>query len=210
MSAVLKSFTIFALMLSVQARPVTTPKVRATVRIYVYDYTGVSESEQKQAEAVITRLLDEAGIGVMIFQCSSIGERYATPDCLRRLGAVDLVVRIMPGDRRDRTRRLGDSFGTWLATIYYQRAVAFAAKEPASQRVPTGQILGYGTAHEIGHLLLASNAHSPIGVMRAEWSIEELKLIRSSSLYCTAEQAAAMRVEVSRRTQRIEVTNSIE
>ena len=210
MSAVLESFTIFAWILSVQARPAAAPRVPATIQIYIYDYTGVSAGEQKQADAVITRLLNEAGIGGVILQCSSSGERHTPPDCRKPLGPVDLVVRIMPGHRRDRTRRLGDSLGAWLATIYYQRAVAFAAKQTASERVPTGEILGYGTAHEIGHLLLPPNAHSPTGVMRAEWSVEKLKLIRASSLHFTAEQAEAMQVEVRRRTQRIESASSIE
>jgi hypothetical protein len=78
--------------------------------------------------------------------------------------------------------------------------LAYAAEQPPSQRVPTGQILGYGAVHEIGHLLLPSGHHSPTGVMRAEWSVEELKLIRAGSLRFTPEQAAGMREEVMRRT----------
>src|SRR5262249_39035414 len=142
MGRVLEGFAIFTLMLSGQPSTVAAPKLRAAVRIYMYDYGGLSRDAKKQAVTVITRVFDEAGIGVGILQCSSRGERHTPSDCLTPLGAADLVVRIMPGDRRDRMRRLGVSVGTSMATIYYQRALAFAAEQPASQRVPTGQILG--------------------------------------------------------------------
>ena len=36
-------------------------------------------------------------------------------------------------------------------------------------------ILGHAAAHEIGHLLLGSNSHSPFGLMRARWSGQDLQ-----------------------------------
>ncbi len=36
-------------------------------------------------------------------------------------------------------------------------------------------ILGHAAAHEIGHLLLGSNSHSPQGLMRARWSRQDLQ-----------------------------------
>src|SRR5215470_14195867 len=113
-------------------------------------------------------------------------------DCLKPLGAAELVVRIMPGTDPIRRNEPDVSVGKTLATVYCQRALQFLAEEPPSERVSAGQVLGYGIVHEIGHLLLPSMPHSPAGVMRAVWSPEELRLMRSGYLHFPSEQAEAM------------------
>jgi len=42
----------------------------------------------------------------------------------------------------------------------------------ATDRVPglRGALLAHVLVHEIGHVLMKSDAHSPVGVMKAEWS----------------------------------------
>ena len=51
------------------------------------------------------------------------------------------------------------------AQIFFRQVQDFArllSRRPAS-------VLAYVIAHEIGHLLLPGNAHSPTGVMQADW-----------------------------------------
>lgn len=55
-------------------------------------------------------------------------------------------------------------------------------------QVSQAQILGYVMAHELGHLLLGSNAHSKLGVMRPHWSKAELQSISMGRLSFTADQ----------------------
>jgi hypothetical protein len=55
-------------------------------------------------------------------------------------------------------------------------------------QVSQAQILGYVIAHELGHLLLGSNAHSSLGVMRPHWSRTELQSISMGRLSFTADQ----------------------
>jgi hypothetical protein len=65
-------------------------------------------------------------------------------------------------------------------------------------------ILGSVMAHEIGHLLLGSNAHAVSGIMRARWEGEELHRIAMGTLLFTPQQAKRMRgrVRLSESAQR--------
>ena len=57
-----------------------------------------------------------------------------------------------------------------LATIYLEPAERLAREA----RVTTGTVLARAMAHELGHLLLGTNTHSPRGLMRPVWTAEEL------------------------------------
>jgi len=59
------------------------------------------------------------------------------------------------------------------------------------------QVLGAAIAHEVGHLLLGSAAHSGQGVMRATWEKEQLELASIGELVFTTEQAAKIRSAVT-------------
>ena len=59
--------------------------------------------------------------------------------------------------------------GTSVATVLYDRIVAFARHYHVKRDV----LLGYAIAHEIGHLLLPPNSHSRDGVMRPVINMEE-------------------------------------
>ena len=64
-------------------------------------------------------------------------------------------------------------------------------------------LLGHVMAHEIGHLLLNSSAHSSEGLMRAEFRRVDLKKAAQRQLRFTAEQGAAIRrnAETGRTTR---------
>lgn len=46
----------------------------------------------------------------------------------------------------------------------------------------TVHVLALVAAHEVGHLLISSNAHSPIGIMRPLWPAKDLGCLRSAFL----------------------------
>jgi hypothetical protein len=64
--------------------------------------------------------------------------------------------------------------------------------------VELGTMLAYVIAHEIGHLLMPGNAHSPTGVMQAEWARALVRDAARGSLTFTEAQAA--RIRASRRS----------
>ena len=63
----------------------------------------------------------------------------------------------------------------------------------AASSLDLGSILGSVMAHEMGHLLLGSNAHAVSGIMRAHWQGEELRRIAMGTLLFTPQQARHMR-----------------
>jgi len=70
---------------------------------------------------------------------------------------------------------------------------------PAMRQYKLGVVLGRAVAHEIGHYLLQSNAHSPYGLMRASIDAREFadlrtgafRLDRESQAYLAARALAA-------------------
>jgi hypothetical protein len=64
-------------------------------------------------------------------------------------------------------------------------------------------LLGHVIAHEIGHVMLASNAHSPIGIMRARWGHDEFDLAAMGHLGFNPRQGAEIRAYASRVASRL-------
>lgn len=58
-------------------------------------------------------------------------------------------------------------------------------------RVPT--LLGHVIAHEIGHLLLGTNAHSRMGIMRSQWHDEEVRSIAMGRLLFASTQVESLK-----------------
>jgi hypothetical protein len=52
-------------------------------------------------------------------------------------------------------------------------------------------------AHELGHLLLGTNSHSPTGLMRADWRTKDLTDMAQGGLVFSNEQAQKMKAELS-------------
>ncbi len=60
-------------------------------------------------------------------------------------------------------------------------------------------ILGHVMAHEMGHLLLAQEAHTRTGIMSLGWKRNHLRLAAMGQLLFSQEQAARMRANVQER-----------
>ena len=110
----------------------------------------------------------------------------------------ELAIRIVrsPTPKRDNgTLPLGDAMidtrtGTGvLATIYVDRIEWLAHQAGADRRA----LLGRAIAHELGHLLLATTTHGPVGLMRAYWSREEVRRGQPRDWSFAATELAAMR-----------------
>jgi hypothetical protein len=63
------------------------------------------------------------------------------------------------------------------------------------------QVLGVAIAHEIGHLFLGPNSHSPAGIMRAGWKEQNLLEASQARLTFTPDQARRIRTEVRHRQE---------
>jgi hypothetical protein len=80
------------------------------------------------------------------------------------------------------------------AFIFYDRV---AALRTSDRFVPT--ILGRVMAHEITHLLLGAHSHSEVGLMRGQWSADDLRTVNSAWLGLPIQSALYMQREARRR-----------
>jgi hypothetical protein len=79
--------------------------------------------------------------------------------------------------------------------VFYQRAAELAREG----ELELGTVLGHAIAHEIGHLLLGSNAHGPRGLMRAKWGPRDLQGASKGYLLFGQKEAELIRANVAAR-----------
>ena len=65
------------------------------------------------------------------------------------------------------------------------------------QLVSKAQILGHAVAHEIGHLVMGLNSHSPRGLMRAGWKANDLRDMAERHLLFSRREGERMRIRIA-------------
>jgi hypothetical protein len=68
-------------------------------------------------------------------------------------------------------------------------------RKAEEEGINAARLLGFAIAHEIGHLLLG-RAHSEQGIMRANWTSNDLRRAAQGQLRFTVEQVRRMRAVV--------------
>jgi hypothetical protein len=76
-----------------------------------------------------------------------------------------------------------------LASVFVDRVELIAAMS----EIDAASLLGLAIAHELGHLLLGTTSHSVSGLMRAEWSPDDIRRRVSSDWELNRRDAAAIR-----------------
>lgn len=167
---------------------------RARVQVRVYDTTVMPAVDQTVALRAAAGVLAAAGIDVTWVSC---GES-STGVCDVPLGRAELSVRFVrlaaSPSKRGRLQlgyplvdtTIGEGS---LATVYLNRVHWLTAQAGAD----TETVLGFAVAHEIGHLLLGTNAHAASGLMRAVWSRGELQHAQLSDWLFSPVEGASMR-----------------
>jgi hypothetical protein len=178
----------------------TQTKLKITVR--VYNYVKMAPQALAAGEREATKIFRRAGLEVEWVDLTDCREGGRT-DCHSPLGPADLVLRILARalDQDPAGETLGvalipldGSDGTYAAVFH--AGVEQLSRTGASSQA---QIMGCLVAHEIGHLLLGSDAHSATGVMRPYWTSEELERGAGGQLDFTPQQSEKLRAGVARR-----------
>ena len=96
----------------------------------------------------------------------------------------------------------GFATGRDLASVFYERVkdLAWGADKDGNE-IPL--ILGNVIAHEVGHLLLGTNSHSPAGIMCANWDQEYVRLAMRGHQFFSLDESAALGAAVIRRNREI-------
>lgn len=155
------------------------------ITVRVYDNTGATEAERRPSLKVAASIVSAASVELLWKTCAepavpASGDRRPS-GCEKPLAPGELTLRIVrSGIVADAARRalpLGDAMidaqakhGV-LATVYIDRVTRMA--EQAG--VDVHELLGRTIAHELGHLLMATGAHGPHGLMRPVWSQSEIR-----------------------------------
>lgn len=185
----------------------------AMIIVRSYNNFGVPAADLAAARQHADAVLQQAGVNVMWQDCwvgagdaASMSARCDAPV------GTDIVLRLQKSGEPGRSKFVSMGFSLvglrdaapFLATVYVDRveSVAKGASTDASR------VLGLAIAHEIGHVLLDSNSHAPGGLMRADWSRNELRRKDDSAWQFLENEAARVRAAATSRHDTIVMASS--
>ena len=167
-----------------------------TITILVIDSARVSAPVLGQSEAEAARIFRAAGIETAWVNCPT--EPESEVDACRIVpGANEFVLHIVPSGKTSSDSVFGVSFlgedgSGKYSNVFYER-VAEAHHEWGAD---VATLLGTVAAHELGHLLLGTRAHSHAGIMTPVWESESLRQIGMGGLRFTHEQSSLMKARL--------------
>jgi hypothetical protein len=185
---------------------VSTADRERQVTVSVYDYAAAGPEVLLKAERVTAAVFQRAGVSIVWLACPTSDTSPRNVDCANLAGSLKFILHVVTNSMAKRLRQKADVFGVAAlggegefasdAWIFYDQI-----KDPAVRgELSLAQILGNVIAHELGHLLLGTNSHSSVGLMRARWSREELLAIECGQLvFSVVECERIQRAVIARR-----------
>jgi hypothetical protein len=174
----------------------------AKLTLLVYDLTGMRRSDLAEALNQTTRIFRAAGVELSWTAGSPTAPEahlldLSVPTATLATPARLIVARII--NKRTPAFPSG-ALGWSLPTAQAGAHVTVFLEEIQRLQPQIGVsvpcLLGYALAHELGHVLMLSSAHSPRGLMRAEWSRAELDRIQHGALKFSEAEAKALRASL--------------
>jgi hypothetical protein len=176
----------------------------ATIVIRSFDNFGVPAADLVAARQAAQAILQQAGVNIVWADCW-VGDQQpavAPARCQEPVGG-DIVLRMQKVGEADRSKFVSMGFsviGTtdappFLATVYADRVESVAQGAGIDAR----RVLGLAIAHEIGHVLLNNSTHASSGLMRADWSRNELRRNDAASWRFLDTEAARVRAAALER-----------
>jgi len=180
------------------ARTPDTPAVR--VHLSVFNNAGIPADTLAQAATRASAILAQSGVELDWLGCArpdpaNFSQRV-TP-CSVVGWPHQLSVRILPHGRSVGADIFGEAFldesgrGVY-ANVYYNNL----SGNRHHTQLSDGDMLGFVIAHEVGHLLLGSNSHSPSGLMQGRWDSAALHSALRHTLFFTDAQSATLRTRL--------------
>jgi hypothetical protein len=168
------------------------------VTVRVADLTSTPISHVKAALKEAGRLIAGASVSVDWTICDMVD---LSGPCSSPMARGERFVRIVAAPARLIAGRVRLGYAVVdptantgvLATVYLDPIAKLTSDGPVDETT----LLGRAIAHELGHLLLGSNAHSHSGLMRAVWTLDELRRNRESDWTFSEREAATIRRSAS-------------
>ena len=178
------------------------------MKLYIYNYAHVPNSTLSRAQRELSEIF-EAMLVRIDWVDSSTGPENPQTDSIYSL----MIFILGPSGEASVRNNIALGFSAPngvgsqgpAAYVIYPRIENFVrTHDSANQRSRRlGQVLAHVIAHEIGHVLLSTFSHSPAGIMRASWQMDEYNLLVTGQLRFTADQAELIRGELTRRSRQI-------
>ncbi len=161
----------------------------ATLEIHIHNDAGLQPAVLEQLMSQVQVILTSAGASVDVRNCQGRDDPWCQQPSA---GAKVLYLRILPGEgpkiKNMRNPALGASVADETGGSYGSVFLATIKDQAHSANVPWNVVAAYATAHEIGHLLLGSNAHTRSGVMKAAWDAKDMSAMFQNGVHFTREQ----------------------
>lgn len=177
------------------------------ISVQVIDQVGLPEKEWRLAQQTAGKLFQSAGLSVNWVHClwnpntaSGNCPQAATPDKLNLVMVSEqTAMRLQAPARVFGTALMAPegSFGS-RGYIYYGRIQSKCAEE---HDINEALLLGAIIAHELGHLLLGPNSHSPTGIMKPDLERSDMTGTPLAWLRFSDRQRETLRTAVARRLE---------
>jgi hypothetical protein len=168
-----------------------------SVTVGVFNDAATPRPVVEFGEEEASRIFMAAGLEITWVDCVARQENVPSASCLAPQGPTHLNLRIVQRAGKVREDSFGVAFlsadgtGTYIDVFYDA-----VKKLHAESNSGPGRLLGHVMAHEIGHLLIGSHAHSNWGIMCPVWGRRELRSMEMGSLFFTGDQARRMRTRL--------------
>jgi hypothetical protein len=177
MSKALRSCLIWGLLLGVNfpATARQTPKTKGKpdlkITLRTYDYAELPAGLLSRALNLTEIIFGNAGVVVAPILCTQ--DKFPAA-CKQSPDPLNIALRIVPKPVP------GADFGTvgYASGPYVTVNFSRVEKLADGSDVLLVRILGCVAAHELGHVLLGPDSHSAEGIMAADWTVQELELVR--------------------------------
>ncbi len=185
-----RSCSILILFLALAGNAQTLTAQSSAVQVKVYDYADLKPESLHKVMALTQQILAGAGLSVQLELCRG----SLSVSCDGQGGLIrNLVVRVVAGGSKTKDsvlraplgQSMADHQGGTYASIFMER-IQDAAAEAG---VPRDTVLAFAIAHEVGHLLLGSDAHTPQGVMKGNWDRKDYEAMNQNQFHFIAGQA---------------------
>jgi hypothetical protein len=164
------------------------------VQVQVYDDAGLAPAALHEFIASTQKILIGSGVSVVVDACA----RGAAALCVQRTGiSKRIVMRVVAKPYKSMENVHGEMLGFAVADLHGGTcATVFrkSAEDMAGElNHPWTMVLAYAAAHEVGHLLLGYQAHSPRGLMKATWDVRDVWAMAQGQLHFSLEQTRELR-----------------
>ena len=171
-----------------------------TITIHVYNYAAVPAKTLAGAKHEGGRVFRDAGLtALLVDHAVDAIDRRHPHNSTDSWDSTHFVLRLLTQSREGSSKNaMGEALSlVEIANVFMNRVI----EQAAIGELSVSRMLGHAIAHEIGHLLLGDNSHSPGGIMAAPWTKQDLWHISKGALLFTQQEVKRIQEEVRHRSR---------